>query len=98
MTEAAYTTCMSFTAIRVPKEAGDRQGALAQHRNMVIVVPLTTAERDWPTRVVITEKSFAICEQPRSISLERVTGHEAAGHEIAEVRRISSFLIGGELW
>lgn len=46
-------------------------------RRMAIVVPMTTVNKGWPTRVPIGDESFAICEQPRSISLERVAKIEA---------------------
>lgn len=65
-------------------------------RAMAIVVPLTTAHRDWPTRIAVG-RSFAICEQPRSVSLERVTKVEKTGYSVAEVRRVIAYLIGGDL-
>ena len=66
-------------------------------RTMAIVVPLTTSRRDWPTRVPVGSNSYAICEQPRSVSLERVTKVEHTGYDVGEVRRIINFLIGGQL-
>lgn len=65
-------------------------------RRMAITVPLTTSARDWPTRVPIGAASQAICEQPRSVSLERVTRIERTGHDVGEVRRIINYLMGGD--
>lgn len=64
-------------------------------RKMAITVPLTSSRRDWPTRVPIGPASQAICEQPRSVSLERVTKVERTGYEVGEVRRIVNYLMGG---
>lgn len=66
-------------------------------RRMAITVPLTTSRRNWPTRVPIGDVSQAICEQPRSVSLERVTNLEKSGHDVTEVRRIINYLMGGAL-
>lgn len=65
-------------------------------RRMAIAVPLTTAQRDWPTRVPIGSMSQAVCEQPRSVSLERVTKIEKTSYDVAEVRRIINYLMGGD--
>ncbi|WP_150460795.1 type II toxin-antitoxin system PemK/MazF family toxin [Nesterenkonia ebinurensis] len=56
-------------------------------RRMAITVPLTTAQRDWPTRVPIGPSSQAICEQPRSVSLELVTKVERTGYRRLDPRR-----------
>ena len=64
-------------------------------RGMAITVPLTTSRRDWPTRVPVGSNSQAICEQPRTVSLERVTKIDRAGHDVREVRRIINYLMGG---
>lgn len=40
---------------------------------MVIAVPMTHATRNWPTRVQVEPGSYAICEQPRTLSLSRVS-------------------------
>lgn len=66
-------------------------------RRMAIVVPLTTAHRRWPTRVPIGENSYAICEQPRSVSLERITKVESTGYDVNEARRIINYLMGGQI-
>jgi mRNA interferase MazF len=66
-----------------------------QHRSMrlAIVVPLTSADKPWPTRVEVAPKSYAICEQPRTVSLERVTRHDPTGHDTTEVAAIIRTLI-----
>ncbi|WP_062520440.1 type II toxin-antitoxin system PemK/MazF family toxin [Demequina silvatica] len=71
--------------------------ALHDATEMVIAVPLTTAMRPWPTRVRVTERSFAICEQPRTLSFARIRKVEAgaAPPEVAdEVARVVARLIG----
>lgn len=65
-------------------------------RRIAITVPLTTAKREWPTRVAIGANSQAICEQPRSVSLERVIKVEKTGYDIGEARRIINYLMGGD--
>lgn len=66
-----------------------------QHRSMrlAIVVPLTSADKPWPTRVEVAPKSYAICEQPRTVSLERVTRHDPTGHDTSAVAAIIHTLI-----
>ncbi|GGM09404.1 type II toxin-antitoxin system PemK/MazF family toxin [Promicromonospora citrea] len=66
-----------------------------QHRAMrlAIVVPLTSADKPWPTRVEVTPGSYAICEQPRTVSLERVTRHDSTRHDTAAVAAIVRTLI-----
>jgi mRNA-degrading endonuclease toxin of MazEF toxin-antitoxin module len=65
------------------------------HRSMrlAIVVPLTGANKPWPTRVEVAPKSYAICEQPRIVSLERVTRHDPAGHDTTAVAAVIHTLI-----
>ncbi len=63
---------------------------------MAITVPLTTARREWPTRVPIGSNSQAMCEQPLSVSLERVIKIERTGYDVGEVRRIINYLMGGD--
>lgn len=46
---------------------------------MVIVVPMTHSNRDWPTRVEIEPGSYAICEQPRTMSVSRITKVDTRG-------------------
>lgn len=63
-------------------------------RHLVIAVPMTTADRPWPTRWEVAPGSYAICEQPHTIALEHVTRHDAARHDVAPVRAILNRLIG----
>jgi mRNA interferase MazF len=58
---------------------------LAAVPDLVIVVPVTTRDRGWPHHVHLGGReldlpraSFAMTEQPRTISRHRITGH--AGH------------------
>jgi mRNA interferase MazF len=51
---------------------------LASVRGLVIVVPITSVDRGWPhhvpvrgRRLGLTRPSFAMTEQPRTISIER---------------------------
>lgn len=60
---------------------------------LAIVVPLTGTDRPWPTRVEVAPKSYAICEQPRTVSLEHVTRHDQAGHDTTAVAAIIHTLI-----
>ncbi|MFT3874948.1 MAG: type II toxin-antitoxin system PemK/MazF family toxin [Propioniciclava sp.] len=65
-------------------------------RGMAIVVPMTTSRRDWPTRIAIGAGLYAICEQPRSVSFQRVTRVENTRHDVSQVRRIINYLMGGD--
>lgn len=54
-------------------------GYLASVRDLVVVVPLTTVDRGWPHHVPVSgaglhlaKASFAMTEQPRTISKERI--------------------------
>lgn len=56
-------------------------GYLASVRGLTIVLPITSVDRSWPHHVRIrgrptglSRPSFAMTEQPRTISLDRVTG------------------------
>ncbi|WP_274994786.1 type II toxin-antitoxin system PemK/MazF family toxin [Promicromonospora iranensis] len=66
-----------------------------QHRAMrlAIVVPMTSTDKSWPTRVEVAPGSYAICEQPRTVSLERVTRHDPTGHDTTAVAAILHTLI-----
>ena len=66
-----------------------------QHRAMklAIVVPLTGTDKPWPTRVQVAPGSYAICEQPRIVSLERVTRHDTSGHDTTAVAAVIRTLI-----
>ena len=52
---------------------------LASVRDLAVVVPITTADRGWPHHVLVEgsdlrQRSFAMTEQPRTISTQRVRG------------------------
>jgi len=62
---------------------------------LVIGVPLTSCARDWPTRVLIAPGSWAIGEQIRTFSVERVTKAETRGYDVSGVQVVIRRLIGG---
>ena len=56
------------------------RGYLASVPELVIVVPATTTDRGWPHHIELTgsdlpRPTFAMTEQPRTISRARITGH-----------------------
>ena len=60
-------------------------GYLQSVPNLVIALPVTTVDRDWPHHVLLTgpelrlgRASWALTEQPRAISRDRLT--RSAGH------------------
>jgi len=60
-------------------------GYLKHVRDLIIVVPLTSTDRGWPHHVPVTggatqlnQQSFAMTEQPRTISRERVARRTGA--------------------
>ncbi|MFC6704599.1 type II toxin-antitoxin system PemK/MazF family toxin [Flexivirga alba] len=63
--------------------------------SLVIGVPMTSAERSWPTRVQVTSGSWAICEQVRTFSTERITRVERRRYDVSAVQKIVTRLIGG---
>ncbi|MDR1634498.1 MAG: type II toxin-antitoxin system PemK/MazF family toxin [Bifidobacteriaceae bacterium] len=63
------------------------------------VVPLSTTVRDWPThhRLVINDRAtYAMCEQLRAISTERLGRKSAAiDHaQLAEVKQVLRSILG----
>ena len=61
---------------------------LASVRGLVIVVPITSVDRGWPHHVLIRantatlpKRSFAMTEQPRTISRERLGQHAGSADE-----------------
>ncbi len=67
---------------------------LTSVRGLVIVVPITSVDRGWPHHVLIqaaasglSKRSFAMTEQPRTISRERVGQQAGLANEatLAEV-------------
>lgn len=67
----------------------------ASRFGLVIVVPMTTAYRPWATRVEIAEGSYAIAEQPRTVSVSRITRTDRTGYDVDAVVRVVMTLIGG---
>ena len=67
---------------------------LAQRMGLLIVVPMTTAQRNWATRVALADGSYAIGEQPRTVSVSRVTRVDRIGHNVAEVVHVVQTLLG----
>jgi len=68
---------------------------LSSVEQLVVIVPITTTNRGWPNHVPITptaileQRSWAVTEQPRTISRDRIvaTGaviDEACQHQIDE--------------
>lgn len=75
----------SLNPVQGHEQAGHRPHLVLSRRQyqdafgMLVVVPMTHSNRGWPTRVEIEPGSYAICEQPRTISLGRVTKVESRG-------------------
>jgi mRNA interferase MazF len=67
---------------------------LHHSRRIVIVVPMTTKARPWPTRIALTDGSYAIAEQPITMSMDRITRVDHAGHDTRPVVAIIRRLIG----
>ena len=66
-----------------------------QAREVVIAVPMTTTHKPWPTRVPVGTGSWAIAEQPTTVSVRRITKVEPTGHDVTEVRELIAYLMGG---
>lgn len=72
-------------------------------RGLVIVVPVTTTDRSWPHHVLLrgpqlrlSEESFAMTEQPQTVSGHRVVGKAGSidRKNLSEIRRwISDFIV-----
>jgi len=63
--------------------------ALHRATELLITVPLATASRPWPTRIAVNEQSHAVCEQPRTLSIERVRRVSSGAVPLATVDRVS---------
>ncbi|ROS73605.1 type II toxin-antitoxin system PemK/MazF family toxin [Cellulomonas sp. PhB143] len=63
-------------------------------RGLLLVVPMTSRRRDLPTWVELGPESFAIAEQPKTMSAKRVTRVDRAGHDVREVARLVAYLVG----
>lgn len=68
---------------------------LARTMGLVIAVPMTGAHRTWATRVEVAPGSYAIGEQPRTVSLSRVTRVDRHGYDVEPVVRVLGRLVGG---
>lgn len=66
-------------------------------REILLGVPMTSRERPWPTRVQLDAESWAIAEQPTTLSIDRVQKVEATGHDVTKVRDVIGYLMGGPL-
>lgn len=66
-------------------------------RQLVLAVPMTSRERPWPTRVQLDASSWAIAEQPTTLSIDRVEKVEPTGHDVTPVRTMIGYLMGGAL-
>lgn len=89
--------------IRGTEQRGHRPVLVICAVNMgprVIVVPLTTQRRDWPTRVRVRLHGIAgdaMCEQVRTIDTSRLAEDRCGAVNpdvLSEVRRIVARLIG----
>lgn len=79
------------------------RGYLRAVTELAVVVPATTTRRDWPQHVEITGKgvalgqpTYAMTEQPRTISRRRIVGRAGRIDEscLADIRRwLDDFLL-----
>lgn len=70
---------------------------------LAVIVPVTTTDRGWPhhvmlrgDRLTLAQASFAMTEQPRTISRKRILGEAGSidSRTLATIRRwISDFLV-----
>jgi mRNA interferase MazF len=76
--------------------------AIAAIPSVVTTIPLTTRERGWATHVRVEgadtgldEPSWALCEQVRTISVQRIGGRVgiADGVTMTSVRRVLGYLL-----
>jgi len=67
---------------------------LASRMGLAIVVPMTSVERPWGTRVKLADGFFAIGEQPRTVSVSRITRIERRGFDVQPVVKVINSLIG----
>ena len=92
---------LSMDPIRGREQQGHRphlvlsDERLAQTMGLIIAVPMTSAPRPWATRVPLAEDSYAIGEQPRTFSVDRVTRIDRAGHDVQPVVDVIKYLIEG---
>lgn len=67
---------------------------MATNLGLVITVPMTSSRRPWATRVELAEGSYAIGEQPRTLSVARITRVDRTGYDVAPVVRVIRMLLG----
>jgi mRNA interferase MazF len=76
---------------------------LASVRDLIVVVPVTSVNRGWPHHVAVTgtrtglpKQSFAMTEQPRTISMSRLVRQSGSASEatVSEVDRWLRDFIG----
>lgn len=58
----------------------------------VIVAPLTSTKRDYPTRVEVNEKSFVVLDQMRTISVKRITKKSDMKLSRTKIKTIKSII------
>ena len=75
---------------------------LHRARGLLIAVPLTHTDRGWSTHVKLTSRdstvTVAMCEQVKSMSIDRVTRVDRAPHppaQVDQVHQILALLTGG---
>ncbi|MBO0843647.1 MAG: type II toxin-antitoxin system PemK/MazF family toxin [Nocardioides sp.] len=64
-------------------------------QQVVLAVPMTTRRKPWPTRVPMGSGSWAMAEQPTTVSIARVTRVDPTAHDVTKVREIIGYLMGG---
>lgn len=85
---------LSMDPVAGREQAGDRPHLVIsqqwQHSRtrILLCVPLTTSERAWRTRIKVGDGSWAICEQPRSVSVDRVRRHQGKRLDTGDVRAL----------
>ncbi|MBO0607692.1 type II toxin-antitoxin system PemK/MazF family toxin [Myceligenerans salitolerans] len=84
---------LSMDPVAGREQQGDRPHLVIsqqwQHSRtrILLCVPMTTTEKPWRTRIKVGD-GWAICEQPRSVSVERVRRRENTRHDTREVRAL----------
>jgi mRNA-degrading endonuclease toxin of MazEF toxin-antitoxin module len=63
-------------------------------RRILVVVPMTSRPWPWPTRIELGPGSYAIGEQPLTMSIGRVTKVDRTGYDTAPVVAVIRRLIG----
>ncbi len=70
--------------------------ALHRARGLLIAVPLTHTDRGWSTHVKLSSRDSAItvamCEQVKSMSIDRVTRVDPAPYALAQVDQVHQIL------